>query len=307
MKKTFYALTATLGMFAMSHAAIAAPKVVASIKPIHSMASSIMQGVGDVGLIVDGAASPHSFALKPSKAALLQEAELIIWVGHGLEAFLEKPIESIGTQARILELMDVDAMQTWPYREEIKEAGHDDHDHKHDHDHEDGDDPHIWLDPQNAKVIAQEIATNLIVLDAANEALYRENLARFLADIETLETELSTAMTPLQGKPFASFHDGYQYFERRFGLQSAGAIAINPEIAPSANHIADLQKHMAEENVSCVFSEPQFPSKLVAVVAEGLQVKTSQLDPLGANTPDGPAHYTAMMRSMATQFTDCLN
>lgn len=290
---------------------MAAPKVVASIKPIHSITANIMQGVGEVGLIVEGAASPHSFALKPSKAALLQEADLIIWVGHGLEAFLEKPIESIGTQARVIELMDVETIQQWPYREaeedeEDEHAGHD-HDHKHDHDHEAGNDPHIWLDPENAKAIAEAIAEALIALDAGNEAHYRENLANFSTDIDGLTAELTAALTPLQAKSFTSFHDGYQYFERRFGLQSAGAIAINPEIAPSASHITKLRDRMAAQNVSCVFSEPQFSSKLVSVVADGLNVKTAELDPLGANTPNGPDHYVAMMRIMAGQFTTCLN
>lgn len=305
MKTALSVLLATMLSIGAAQCAFAAPRVVASIKPIHSIAASIMQDVGDVSLIVDGAASPHSFALKPSKAAILQDAELIIWVGHGLEAFLEKPIETIGTKARILELMDIEALETWPYREAEGDA-HKSHDHDHNHDHEESDDPHIWLNPQNAKMIAQAIADNLSALDTANEAQYRANLGRFLANMDALEVELTAILTPLQGKPFASFHDGYQYFERRFGLQSIGAIAINPEIAPSAHHIAHLKERMAAQNVSCVFSEPQFSDKLVTVVTEGLDVRSAELDPLGANTQAGPEHYAAMMRIMAQQFSLCL-
>ena len=91
--------SAALG-FAMlplsSAQSLAEPQVVASIKPVHSLVAAVMEGVGTPDLIVGGAASPHAYALKPSQAKSLEEADLIFWIGPELESFLEKPIETIG-------------------------------------------------------------------------------------------------------------------------------------------------------------------------------------------------------------------
>ena len=135
-------------------------KVVASIKPIHSLATYLMEGVAKPKLIVDGYASPHGFALKPSHAKMLQEADLIFWVGEDLESFLEKPLNTIAKKAENIELMEIKGLNKLKFRERNIFDGHDDHDHGHkedkhkeddhdDHDHkkkdghkEDGHDDH---------------------------------------------------------------------------------------------------------------------------------------------------------------------
>ena len=181
-----------LTLFTSANAEI---KVVASIKPIHSLASYLMEGVGSPDLIVDGYASPHGFALKPSHAKMLQEANLIFWVGEGLENFLEKPLKSIAKKAEKIELMEIKGLNKLKFRERNifddhddhghdedghEEDGHDDHGHdedghkedghdEHGHDEDDHEghahgeyDPHIWLDPENAKVILNEMVEHLI-------------------------------------------------------------------------------------------------------------------------------------------------
>ena len=119
-------------------------KVVASIKPIHSLASYLMDGVGKPDLIVDGYASPHGFAMKPSHAKMLQEADLIFWVGEDLEAFLEKPLKSIGKKAEKIELMEIKKLTKLKFRErnifgDHGDHGHDEHAKKDDHDDHDHD------------------------------------------------------------------------------------------------------------------------------------------------------------------------
>ena len=106
-------------------------KVVASIKPIHSLATYLMQGVAKPKLIVDGYASPHGFALKPSHAKMLQEADLIFWVGEDLESFLEKPLNTIAKKAENIELMEIKGLNKLKFRERNIFDGHDDHDHGH--------------------------------------------------------------------------------------------------------------------------------------------------------------------------------
>ena len=106
-------------------------KVVASIKPIHSLATYLMEGVAKPKLIVDGYASPHGFALKPSHAKMLQEADLIFWVGEDLENFLEKPLNTIAKKAENIELMEIKGLNKLKFRERNIFDGHDDHDHGH--------------------------------------------------------------------------------------------------------------------------------------------------------------------------------
>ena len=173
-------------------------KVVTSIKPIHSLASYLMDGVGKPDLIVDGYASPHGFAMKPSHAKMLQNADLIFWIGEDLESFLEKPLKSIAKKAEKIELMEIKGLNKLEFRERNIFEGHDDHGHdehkkedehkehghkedKHDdhHEHAHGEhDPHIWLDPMNAKVILKEMAEHLIENDQENASTYKANLKK---------------------------------------------------------------------------------------------------------------------------------
>jgi zinc transport system substrate-binding protein len=138
----------------------AAPDVVASVKPVHSLVAAVMKGVGEPALIVEGAGSPHTYSLKPSQARRLQDADIVFWIGHELEAFLEKPIETIGDKATAVELVDAHGLVKLPFREggafeahehhdgahaEGEHAGHDHegHDHaEHDHAEHDHDDDH---------------------------------------------------------------------------------------------------------------------------------------------------------------------
>ena len=109
-------------------------KVVTSIKPLHSLASYLMNGVGEPGLIVDGYASPHGFSMKPSHAKMLQNADLIFWVGEDLESFPEKPLKSIAKKAEKIELMEIKGLNVLKFRERNIFDEHDDHDDHDDHD-----------------------------------------------------------------------------------------------------------------------------------------------------------------------------
>src|ERR1700712_2588038 len=93
------------------------PEVVGSIKPIHSLVAAIMQGVGKPDLIVEGAASPHTYSLKPSNAEALEAARVIFWVGPGMEAFLEKPLSALGSNAAIAELDKAPGLTKLKFRE----------------------------------------------------------------------------------------------------------------------------------------------------------------------------------------------
>ena len=323
-------------------------KVVASIKPIHSLASYLMDGVAKPDLIVDGYASPHGFAMKPSHAKMLQNADLIFWVGEDLENFLEKPLNSIAKKAEKIELMEIKGLQVLKFRErnifdDHDDHGHDDHDdhgkkeddhdhddhgkkeddHDHDdhgkkeddHDHDDhghddheghahGEfDPHIWLDPINAKVILNEMVEHLIENDPKNEAKYKSNLSKALKEIDKLTidvmTDLSSSVSSIV------FHDAYQYFEERFNVNILGAFTVNTDVMPGAEQLAEIREIIEHDKVACVFSEPQFNPDIIKAVAKDMNIKTGVVDPLGATLNPGKSLYFDLIRNMSASFKGC--
>ena len=263
-------LIITLSFLTLFSQAYAEIKVVASIKPVHSLASYLMDGVKKPDLIVDGYASPHGFAMKPSHAKMLQEADLIFWVGEDIESFLVKPLGSIAKKAEKIELMEIRGINKLKFRERNIFEGHDDHGHKEDDhdDHakkEDGHDdhgheghahgefdPHIWLDPLNAKKILKEMAKHLIENDQANESIYKENLKKANKDLDKLVKQVKSELN----KDFKSivFHDAYQYFEKRFNVNVLGAFTVNTDVLPGAEQLSEIREIIEHEKVTCVFS-----------------------------------------------------
>ena len=448
--------------------------VVASVKPVHSLVSGVMEGVGKPDLIVKGAASPHTYSLKPSQAKQLEEADLVFWMGHELESFLEKPLEAITSKAKVIELIDSPGLKKLDMREggAFDEHGHDEHgqdehhddDHKEDGEHSeeghdehageghafewagvfklpagdytwtfakvDGDyadpmmkmvflptssdgeegieeqeevaerlissqssvrrnhdgrltpneenayqlvfdanrnvtelritiknegnyafftehmpfefeadehflknasgkdieptaqepeaghhhhhghgefDLHVWLDPENAKVLVQEIKQALVELDPGNAGTYEANAKNLMVKLDRLISEISSTLASSKGKGFVVFHDAYQYFEERFGMTAVGSITVSPEVVPGASRIRELKDKIVELDAHCVFSEPQFQPKIVFTVAEGTQANTGVLDPLGASIADGPELYFTLIRDMANSLQECLS
>ena len=297
-------------------------KVVASIKPLHSLASYLMDGVGKPDLIVDGYASPHGFAMKPSHAKMLQNADLVFWVGEDLESFLEKPLNSIAKKAEKIELMEIKGLKKLAFRERNIFEGHDDHGHdehkedehkehghkedKHDdhHEHAHGEhDPHIWLDPMNAKVILKEMAEHLIENDQKNASTYKANLKKALKDLDKLTKKVKSELN----KDFKSivFHDAYQYFEKRFDVNVLGAFTVNTDVLPGAEQLSEIREIIEHDKVSCVFSEPQFNPDIINAVAKDMNIKTGVLDPLGATLTPGKTLYFDLISNMSKSFKSC--
>lgn len=317
------ALSAAIGL---AGAALAeAPKVATDIAPVHSLVARVMQGVGEPALIVPPGASPHSHAMRPSEAAALEDADLVIWMGESLTPWLGVAIDALAGDAHVVELLGEGPSRVLPFREGVAFAAHDhgeegqeaqtgeDHaDHEaqdqaaHDHGHaHDGADPHAWLDPMNARIWLGVIAEELTAHDPANAALYAANATDAEAELDALTVEIAAQVAPVRGKPFLVFHDAYQYFERAFDLSARGAIALSDATDPGPARIAQLRDLAQEENIACVFSEPQFDPKLVRTVF-GDVAGHGVLDPLGADVPPGPGLYPTLMRNMAAAVTGCL-
>jgi zinc transport system substrate-binding protein len=277
---------------------------------------------------------------------MLENADLIFWVGHETEAFLDKPIETIGANAQSVELIDAHGLTKLGFREggPFEKHSHDDHDdhddeemaeddhhddhgheemvedgHHDDHGHEEmaedehhdehdhgGVDGHIWLDPENAKAIVTDVVTELVEIDPENAAIYEANGETVRAELDELSGDIAARIAPVADKPYIVFHDAYQYFQSRFGTAALGSVTVSPEKQPGAARIAEIRQRLADENVVCVFREPQFSPRVIATIVEGTDVKVGVLDPLGAEIPAGPDQYPMLMTTLADDLVACL-
>lgn len=288
--------------------ASAAPSVVTSIKPVHSLVAGVMEGVGEPHLLIEGFASPHGYALKPSQAFLLQGADVVFWVGDILETSLKKPMETIAAGTLRVDLVDAPGLKLLPLREG---DGFGKHDHADETVHgeihgEDAIDAHIWLDPENARAMVREIAIRLSEADPENVDLYKANAAGLDLKLAELTLRISKRLEPVKQARFIVFHDAYHYFEDRFDVQAEGTILLNPEVPASAEQVASTRKRIHDAGVSCVFSEPQFDSKLADVVLEGSSARMTVLDPLGSALASGTDLYFELLDQTADAIADCL-
>jgi zinc transport system substrate-binding protein len=308
--------------------------VVASIKPVHSLVASVMQGVGEPVLLVTGTGSEHSYSLRPSEARALEQAEVVFWVGETMETFLLKPLRALAGNAKVIELWQAPSLTLLATREGgMWEA----HEHEGEHAGADADrgaaehpeahrgegehavaepkkaghahgetDMHIWLDPENAKVLAAVIASALVDADSGNAAIYEANAERLRQHLDELDRSLRDRLAAITDRPYVVFHDAYQYFEHRYGVNAVGAITINPTVRPSAQRIGEIHERLEELDAACVFAEPQFEPTLVDTVIEGTSAETGVLDPLGAALDAGPNQYFQLMNSLADSLVNCL-
>jgi len=308
--KTRLAAALPLLTFAMMILPISAmaklPSVVVSLPPLYSLVASVMGDTGTPHLLLRGGRSPHNVALRPSDLKRLRAANLVVWVGPTLETFLAKPLNAIVKKSTIITLLDLG-----PLTRLSRRVGRswDKHDHNHKAPRGLSDavvDPHFWLSPANAVVIARAVSQALIFNDPDNAAAYQRNLGNLISRIGNLEKRLRKSLAPVQHLPYLVFHDAYQYLEQHFGLNALGAVSINPEHRSGAKRITEIRRRLTQMGVRCVFREPQFPPRIINTIVKGTKVRIGLLDPLGASIPPGPDQWFQLMSNLGNSLVGCL-
>ena len=309
-----------LATLLLSTSALAAPKVIASIVPVHSIVASVMGDVGTPELLLAGKSSEHTATLSPQQLSDLGKADVVFMIGAGLEHKLGQVSgsETVGGK-KFTSLSEVAGIKSLPVRQggtfEVHEE-HEGEEHKGEahegEEHDDHDeailkfDPHVWLDPENAKAMTNAVAADLSKVDPGNAKTYKANAAAYVASLDQLTAEISAETKPIQNKPFVVFHDAYQYFEKRFGLTAVGSISDVSAAAPSAKRLNEIRGKLEETKALCVFREPQFDAKYVTVVLEGSQARQGVLDPIGSDITPGPKAYAEFLTRLAKGARDCL-
>jgi zinc transport system substrate-binding protein len=310
---TSLAILATASLLALTASATAADlKVVVTIKPLHALVGEVMSGVGSPELLVKGAASTHTYTLRPSEARALNHADLFFRMSETVEPFTVKMVKSLPKRVEVVTLQEAPGMALLAQRTGATFERRDDgkaNDHGHNHrTHQKGDivDGHVWLDPDNAKAMVDRIEQALCARYPAHAAAFKANAAALRARLDALAAELAGELAPIAAKPYIVFHDAFQYLERRYGLNVVGSISINPEIPPSAKRLTELRRKIQSLSAVCVFAEPQFDTRLVDNLIEGTAARTGTLDPEGGSLDPGPDLYFTLMRKLAAALKTCL-
>ncbi|MFT5180316.1 MAG: zinc transport system substrate-binding protein [Alphaproteobacteria bacterium] len=278
---------------ALAPAARAAPEVVVSIAPVHSLVAAVMGKVATPKLLVPPGASPHAFSLRPSDARALANADIVFRVGADLEIFLDKPLAAL-VSGIVVTLADAPGITEQPITPNSGDA------------EEHTNDPHIWLSIANARLIGEVAAQTLGNHDPENAGAYGQNLAALNERLNGLERDLRDQLRSTRKSPYVVLHDAYRHFEAEFGLQRAAAISLSPERRPGARRLREIRGLLAAEDVRCVFAEPQFPNAIAASVTEGTNARLAELDPIGAGLAVGPELYFDLMYNLGRSMTGCL-
>ena len=308
-KNTFLFAALSVALWgSAAHRADAA--VVASIKPLGFIASAIADGVTDTQVLLPDGASEHDYSLRPSDVKRLQNADLVVWIGPDMEAFMTKSVQGTA-EAKKVTIADLAKVKP------LLQKGSDDDGDEHDHDHDDGENSdhhhhhgdynmHLWLSPEIAQASAVAIHEKLVELMPQSRAKLDANLKDFEAQLASTETQVGNELAPLKGKGYFVFHDAYGYFEKQFGLTPLGHFTVNPEIQPGAQRLHEIRTQLVEQKATCVFAEPQFRPAVVEAVARGTSVRMGTLDPLGTSIKLGKESYSQFLTQLANQYASCL-
>ncbi len=308
-KNTFLFAALSVALWgSAAHRADAA--VVASIKPLGFIASAIADGVTDTQVLLPDGASEHDYSLRPSDVKRLQNADLVVWIGPDMEAFMAKSVQ--GTpEAKKVTIANLAKVKP------LLQKGSDDDGDEHDHDHDDGENSdhhhhhgdynmHLWLSPEIAQASAVAIHEKLVELMPQSRAKLDANLHAFEAQLAATDKQVGTELAPLKGKGYFVFHDAYGYYEKHYGLTPLGHFTVNPEIQPGAQRLHEIRTQLVEQKATCVFAEPQFRPVVVEAVARGTSVRMGTLDPLGTSIKLGKESYSQFLTQLANQYASCL-
>lgn len=305
-KKTFKRILLATSLLSACAVTNAQADVVASVRPLGFIASAIADGVTPTEVLLPDGASPHDFALRPSDLKKIRSADLVVWVGPEMEAYMTKSAAQLGPNRQV----EISALPTvkpllQKGNEEEEEHDHDHADGGHDHHHGEYN-MHVWMSPEIAKQTAIAIHAKLLELMPQNKDKLDANLRQFEDGLTQVDKNLGKMLQPVQGKGYFVFHDAYGYFEKHFGLSPLGHFTVNPEIQPGAQRLHLIRTQLVEQKAVCVFAEPQFRPAVINAVAQGTTVRMGTLDPLGSGIALGKDSYVNFLSHLTNQYVSCL-
>ena len=271
----------------LTSSARAQVSVVTTIRPLQLIAEAIVRDRGTASSIVDVQNSPHQFSLLPSDRLALDSSDLIVWVGPQFETYLADFFNSQSVDKLLITALELAEMT-------IHTVGADQID------------AHIWLNTANALIIANQIATGLAALDAANAAYYDENLSAFEQAIRQADIEISAMFAEPVTSNYAVYHNGYQYFEQQYGLSHDVVLLNDPEIQPGMQQLIRVRKQIQDSSPGCLIMERDSNQELVETILANHELRTVTIDLLGYGVAQEQDAYVKLIKRVAEDFASCL-
>ena len=299
-------------------------RVVVDIPPVHGIVEGVLGSNASITTLISRGIDPHNYTMKPSHAAALSEADLIVLIGESLTPSLAEKLPSLASNAQIIELAEVSNVHLIAYEDAHEDHEddahhdddhHDDHadekeqnEHEHDEHHDDehdshdhsGINPHIWLDIDNADVWAHAIAKSASELSTALTSDINANLAAFEQTLIGLKSEMQT----LTAKPYSVSHDAFGYLEESFGIDHPQAVTNGMGLRPSPSDMANLRAQIEATPPACMIIDPNDHTALAYALAEEYSIKTVEFSQLG-EIVEGENAYLILMQGAVTAFKTC--
>lgn len=262
-------------------------RVAATIRPLQFIAEAIVGETGAIHSIVDERESPHNYSVTPGDRLVLEQADLLLWVGPEFEVYLADIVSRLADRKALVTSVSLPRMTL--------------------HSLADGrTDPHIWLNPNNAVIIAEALAGELSLLSPGSAATYRRNLADFKRRAATTRHDVSARLGKNHASSYIVYHDTYQYFEREFGLRPELTLLFNPDVQPSIRDILSMRGRIRELAPDCVILESDSDFALVDTLLRGLRPARIIVDPLGFGIEADGGAYFRLLKKIAAGFDRCL-
>ena len=273
-----------------------AADILASIKPIHSLAQAITGDISNVDLLIQGFQSPHDYSLKPSDRRRIIQADIIIFASENIESFLPAISKQNKAHQQLINLSKISGIQ-------LLETGAQDLDHGHQHHSIDG---HIWLSVSNAEIIVSYLADLFAQQDSSHAAQYNANAKKLLSRLDQLKTRLNNRLSNQHSPRYLMFHDAFRYFEHEFKLKHAQYVTTSPEHISGVRHIRNLKQYIRQNNIQCIFYEPPEIPSIIHTLVDDQPIKVLPLDPIGAHLKAGPELYFTLIEEIASSLYQCL-
>jgi zinc transport system substrate-binding protein len=272
---------------------VSALEILTSIKPLQLIAIEITDGVTEPKALLPANVSPHDYALRVSDVKSIRSADLVVWFGSDLESFMASLVSN---SKHLLTLSEEKSIKLRKFDEVVSHEGHDHGSY----------DSHIWLGPDQALQYAQSLAAKLSEIDAANADTYQKNVDIFKVKLHEKTKQIEQQLSSITDDGYYVFHDAYGYFEDFFGLNNLGYFTVSPERKPGAKTLINIRTTLKEQNVKCVFSEPQYTPAVIDSTIRGTQTKVGVLDPLATDIDAEKGSYFAFLDSITHSFSGCL-
>ncbi len=263
-------------------------RVVATIRPVHSVLSALLEGVTEPLLLIEDGI-PYGKRLDGAMERRLREADLVVWVGPELERFMADAVRDLPPETEVLTLLDNEAMKILPSRWNDSER-----------------DPFFWLDSRNLLILIDELTGYFMDRDPARAHLYRRNRDRLHQRVAALDRKLEYGYRGLKGGAVLAYHDTLQYFEQAYALKVGGVVNRDPDTPQDAARLLRERARLLEGAYACLVTEAGLPAPELELLTQGVQVRTAELDSFGTRISPGPGLYLALMEHNTDAIHRCV-